>query len=539
MATLLASIFNDVIGPIMRGPSSSHSAASVRIGLLIHDLLGGVPDRLEIDYDSSGSLATTHESQGTDMGLYGGLLGYEPDDPRLPNSPDVLPSTGCTIEVRKPELGDPHPNTYRILGARGSREHRLVALSTGGGMIEVVELDGVPVSLFGDYAVTLFDFGTWRQDPSVVLRTNSTDLAAQASAFAGELLSTHGEIIDTVEVIPGELEHGGALVVVSSGKPLTDEIDCAPDNRRDLRAVLPVLSRRDMVVPFSHASELSPAADLAVRPLSDWALEYEMSRGDIAAPEVHAQARRMLDIMAKGVETGLAGTDYEDRILGWQSGRFVDLQRQGSLLDGGLLNDMIAYVTALMEAKSAMEVIIAAPTAGACATFPGALLAAIDAVEATDEAAERALLTGGLIGVFVTNRSSFAAEVGGCQAETGAGAAMAAAALVELAGGSAALSLSAASQALQNVLGLICDPVGNRVEAPCLGRNVAGAANALSCANMALAGYDHVVPFDEVLDAHRNVSELMARELRCTGLSGLAITPTAQRIELDLSRHRR
>jgi L-serine dehydratase len=185
-----------------------------------------------------------------------------------------------------------------------------------------------------------------------------------------------------------------------------------------------------------------------------------------------------------------------------------------------------------------MEVIVAAPTAGSCATFPGALLATIDSIDASTDQSERALLTGGLIGVFVANRSSFAAEVGGCQAETGAGAAMAAAALVELAGGSAAQSLSAASQALQNVLGLICDPVGNRVEAPCLGRNVTGAATALSCANMAIAGYDHVIPFDEVLDAHRNVSELMARELRCTGLGGLATTPTAQRIELGLTRRR-
>ena len=272
------------------------------------------------------------------------------------------------------------------------------------------------------------------------------------------------------------------------------------------------------------------------RPLSDWALRYETVRGGIDESEVLTHARHLLEIMRTGVNTGLAGTTYDDRILGWQSGEFVKLQESGRLLDGGLLNDMIAYVTALMEAKSAMEVIVAAPTAGSCATFPGALLATIDSISASADASERALLTGGLIGVFVANRSSFAAEVGGCQAETGAGAAMAAAALVELAGGTAAQSLSAASQALQNVLGLICDPVGNRVEAPCLGRNVTGAANALSCANMALAGYDHVIPFDEVLDAHRNVSELMARELRCTGLGGLAVTPTAQRIELSLKR---
>ena len=255
-----------------------------------------------------------------------------------------------------------------------------------------------------------------------------------------------------------------------------------------------------MTVPFSHAGELGGESDLLERPLSDWALEYECARGDIPAEAVMAQARHILDIMRRGVETGLAGTEYEDRILGWQSGRFTEMAATGQLLDGGLLNRMISYVTALMEAKSAMEVIVAAPTAGSCATFPGALLATIDEIDATDAAAERALLTGGLIGVFVANRSSFAAEEGGCQAETGAGAAMAAAALVELAGGSAAQSLSAASQAIQNVLGLICDPVGNRVEAPCLGRNVTGAANALSCANMALAGYQHLIPFDEVLD---------------------------------------
>jgi L-serine dehydratase len=288
-------------------------------------------------------------------------------------------------------------------------------------------------------------------------------------------------------------------------------------------------------VPFNNASEM--IGDLDTAPLSDWALEYECARGGIDVDEALAQARTILRIMRTGVDTGLAGTDYTDRILGWQSGNFASMTASGSLLDGGLLNQMIINVTALMEAKSAMEVIVAAPTAGSCATFPGALLATLDAVQADDETSARALLSGGLIGVFVTNRSSFAAEVGGCQAETGAGAAMAAAALVELGGGSAARSISAASQALQNVLGLICDPVGNRVEAPCLGRNVSGAANALSCANMALAGYDHLIPLDEVLDAHRSISELMARELRCTGLGGLAVTPTAQQIELDLDRH--
>ncbi len=511
------SIFNDVIGPIMRGPSSSHSAASVRLGLLLHDLCGGRPDRVDIQYDVMGSLATTHESQGTDMGLYGGLLGFSPADARIPDAPQLIAEAGTVIEITKPTLHDAHPNTYRIQVERQGDKHEMVALSTGGGMIHVTHLDGWGLDLFGDYEVTLLETGDAASADDVTAALSQQDLDGVQTVSRADgrhlviVLAQHHLTVETIEALRGV------------------------EQAHRLRSVLPVRSRRALTVPFEHASEL-PADLLNDRPLSDFALEYEMARGGIDAEAVHANAAEILSVMRRGVETGLAGTQYEDRLLGWQSGRFVEMQKASTLLDGGLLNDMIAYVTALMEAKSAMEVIVAAPTAGACATFPGALLATIDSVDASPEAAERALLAGGLIGVFVTNRSSFAAEVGGCQAETGAGSAMAAAALVELAGGSAAQSLSAASQSIQNVLGLICDPVANRVEAPCLGRNVSGAANALSCANMALAGYDHLIPFDEVLDAHRSVSELMARELRCTGLGGLAVTPTAQRIELSLKR---
>ena len=511
---LIPSIFNDVIGPVMRGPSSSHSAASVRIGTLVHDLLGGPPDSVEIDYDTQGSLANTHGSQGTDMGLYAGFMGWSADDERLPTAPNVIRHLGTSINVRKPTLNDPHPNTYRIQVWRGEVHHSLVALSTGGGMIEVIEIDDVPVSLFGDYATTL----VW------------------TSSIPHETL---GSLKARNEIDEVSLFGTGPWWLAIKGQATLDDkqlatLDIKGESYR-LRRVLPVGSRAGLAVPFSDSSELGPLASLDRLPLSNWALEYECARGGIERDEVLKQADRMLKIMRKGVQTGLAGTDYEDRILGWQSGRYAELERQGKLLGDGLTHRMTSYVTALMEAKSAMEVIVAAPTAGSCATFPGALLGAIDELGCGEEAARKALLTGGLIGVFVANRSSFAAEMGGCQAETGAGAAMAAAALVELGGGSASQSLSAASQAIQNVLGLICDPIGNRVEAPCLGRNVAGAANALVCANMALAGYDHVVPLDQVLDAHRNVSELMARELRCTGLGGLAITPAARAVEIKLS----
>ncbi len=205
--------------------------------------------------------------------------------------------------------------------------------------------------------------------------------------------------------------------------------------------------------------------------------------------------------------------------------------REGGLLNGGALNRAVLYVTALMEVKSAMGVIVAAPTAGACAALPASCIAVAEEMHLSEEDMARGLLAAGLIGVFITGQWTFAAEVGGCQAEGGSAAAMAAAALVTLAGGTLAQSVAASSMALQSMLGLICDPVAGRVEVPCLGKNVLAASQALSCANMALAGFDPVIPFDEVVDAARRVAGQMPRELRCTSLGGLATTPTAMKIQ--------
>jgi L-serine dehydratase len=192
------------------------------------------------------------------------------------------------------------------------------------------------------------------------------------------------------------------------------------------------------------------------------------------------------------------------------------------------------YVTSLMEMKSSMGVIVAAPTAGSCGALPGAVLGAADTLGSSVEEKAKALLAAGMIGIFIAAHATFAAEVGGCQAECGAGSGMAAAALVTLAGGSARQAVDAASIALQNTLGMICDPVANRVEVPCLGKNVMAASNALACANLALAGYDPVIPFDEVIETMDSVGKSLPMELRCTALGGLSVTRTSRAIEQRL-----
>jgi L-serine dehydratase len=265
------------------------------------------------------------------------------------------------------------------------------------------------------------------------------------------------------------------------------------------------------------------------------AIEYERARGNFTEREVIDRMIAIVRILRKSIASGIAGTSYEDRVLHHQSGRFAEMMNAGRLLDGGALNRIILYVTALMEVKSSMGVIVAAPTAGACAALPGAVIAMAEAMDLDEEQMAKAMLAAGLIGVFIATRWTFAAEVGGCQAEGGSAASMAAAALVTLAGGTRDQSIAAASMAFQSMLGLICDPIANRVEAPCLGKNVMAASNALSCANMALAEFDPLIPLDEVIDAAKHVSGMMPREHRCTSLGGLAITPTSLEIEKRLA----
>ena len=152
------SIFNDVIGPVMRGPSSSHCAAAVRIGKMVRDLMDGEIKDVFIEFDPDGSLATTHESQGSDMGLFGGLLGWDATDDRLANSPKAIQEAGINVKIEITPIDADHPNTYKMTVTNSRETHTITAISTGGGIIEVIEIDGVKISMAGDYYETLIYF---------------------------------------------------------------------------------------------------------------------------------------------------------------------------------------------------------------------------------------------------------------------------------------------------------------------------------------------------------------------------------------------
>ncbi len=467
-----------------------------------------------IEFDTRGSLATTHESQGSDMGLFGGLLGWETADERLTQSARAIREAGIRVQIEIKDMGAQHPNTYKLTLENSAEQHTLTAISTGGGMMEIVEIDGIAVSMAGDYFETLLYPNAEDEAIAKYLRENIE---------ADEILLLRGADTRIIEIKAQNFLEDRLISALR-----------AQYNIKHVKAippVLPVMSRKKISVPFITCEEmLQYNADKNLA-LWELAVHYESARGNMSHEQVWGRMAEIVRLMQKSILDGIAGTKYADRILGHQSGLFQTRMANRQLLDGGMLNQMILYVTAMMEVKSSMGVIVAAPTAGACAGLPGACIGAATSLGLSVDEMTRAMLSAGMIGVFIAAHATFAAEVGGCQAECGSGSGMASAALVTLANGTLKQCVDAASMALQNVMGMVCDPVANRVEVPCLGKNVMAASNALACANMALADYDAVVPLDEVIEAMDRVGKSIPHELRCTALGGLSITRASKEIE--------
>ena len=501
----------------MRGPSSSHCAAALRIGRIARDLMEGKIEELLIEFDTHGSLATTHASQGSDMGLFGGLLGWEATDKRLVESPKTIQEAGIKYQIKIVDYSAKHPNTYKLTLRNSKENHSLIAISSGGGMIEVIEIDGNRISMAGDYFETL-----------IYLDANSNEILKylRNKIEADEINLLGNPDHQIIEVKSQDFIEAKIVNELSSIYKIRSVKRIAP--------VLPVLSHKNTQVPFITCEEMLIFNKGKELPLWELAIAYESSRGNLSHDQVIKQMSEIVRILQSSIQEGIRGTKYVDRILGSQSGQFHTRMENHELLESGMLNQIILYVTAIMEVKSSMGVIVAAPTAGSCGGLPGACIGAASAMGLSLEETTHSMLAAGLIGVFIAAHATFAAEVGGCQAECGAGSGMAAAALVTLANGTLKQSINASSIALQNILGMICDPVANRVEVPCLGKNIMAASNALACANMALANFDAVIPLDEVIDTMDQVGKSLPVDLRCTALGGLSITRTSKAIEAKL-----
>jgi len=510
------SILNDVVGPVMRGPSSSHTAAPFFIGTIARALLGEEPASVTFAFDPKGSFAQVYRQQGSDLGFAAGLMGLPITDERFPRALDVAAEKGLEIKFAvEPLPGADHPNTVEIrMVSRSGQRLSAVARSIGGGSIQFTRVDQWPLELRGEAHEMLVEMKV-EAEPEVLehLSRKVKWVGSPERQIRGDLVLLHLKLysaLDTstkseVGTQPGVFHLWTAPPVFFPlrGKPL-----------------------------FSSAAELVALASSRSSSLGRIALTYESRLLGLSEQEVIEEIIRRFEVMRTSVSRGLEEKLPPMQLLHPSAGRIFQAEAEGKVAVGGIHTRAGARAMAVMHINSGGGVVCAAPTAGSAGVIPGVLVSLVEGRGLTVQEAALALCAASAIGIIIANRATFAAEVAGCQVEIAAAGAMAAAAVVEAAGGTAAQAADAAAISFQNTMGLICDPVQGVVEIPCHTRNAVAASSAFLCADLVLGGYTNPIPLDETIDAVYAVGKMLPRELKCTALGGLSIAPSALKMSV-------
>ena len=508
------SILNDVLGPVMRGPSSSHTAGSYHIAKIVTGLLGAPPVAAGFAFDPAGSYAQVYWQQGVDRAFATALMGWELTDDRFAASLDLAAEAGLAIRFDVRPLAKPdHPNTVEItLRAADGRTLAATARSIGGGAVEVVEVEGWPVHLTGY---------TW--EALVETTAVNADRVVSALSADGQLSASpdHRErdgrvLVDARRVAPLDSAARAAL------EPLGTDAT--------LREAPPIAFVKRGRQLFQSGAEMLVLAGAHGWSLGRAALAYEAELLGLSEAAVIDEVSRRFDIMQAAVHMGLDPAAPSMQLLAPSARAILDADAAGRLPLGGLHTRAAARAMAVMHVNGAMGVVCAAPTGGSAGAVPGVVVTLVEERGLSRDAAAMALLAASAIGVILAERATFAAEVAGCQVEIGAAGAMGAAAVVEAAGGSATQAADAAAIAFQNSMGSVCDLVGGMVEIPCHTRNAVAASSAFVCADLVVGGYVNPIPLDETIDAVYAVGRMMPSELLCTSKGGLAMTPSALRL---------
>lgn len=502
------SIFNEVIGPVMRGPSSSHTAASYHLGRLIRDLLDGDPQKIVISFVKDGSYAEVYQQQGSDLGFATGIMGAEIISEDFIKSLEIVKDVGIDIKFKVKEFAENvHPNTIEIKGVsnKGSKIHAF-AKSIGGGAVQIDELNGWPVYIKGD----------------------SYDLIIEIKE---EVADTVRDLLGQVEGSQGiieEIKDGKRLLTLKSSKPLENNV---LDRLREVEGI----NRFWVTIPFFYPPVSEPifmSGDEMLSYANDRislgkaALAYELKLLGISEADALDEMYRRFLLMKTGVEKGLA-LKGGMQLLTPTAGKIWGAEKENRLPTGGLHTRAAVRALAVMHVNSSMGVVCAAPTGGAAGTLPGVITTLVEEKGLNKEETALAMFAASGIGLILAIKGTFAAEVAGCQVEIGAAGAMGAAAVVEVAGGSARQACDAAAIAFQNTMGSVCDLVQGMVEIPCHTRNAVAASSAFVCADLIMGGYLNPIPLDETIDAVMSVGRMLPRELRCTALGGIALAPSA------------
>lgn len=514
---MLPSTF-EVLGPVMVGPSSSHTAGALRIA----EIAAAIAPRpiKEVTFFLFNSFSETYKGHGTDKALVAGILGLHTYDERVAESFKLAKQQGLKYSFvaagQDPGL---HPNTVDIvLDLEGGMTITMRGESRGGGKVRLVGIDGVDVKVRGEYPTLIM----LHEDLKGSL-TEITGLLAKAginiaslNLYRAPVINKCYTIIESDEKISQAIADAvRALPYVAWAERLTIPGETHPSPNTTVtidfttcKGLLNLCHERNCDIATLMKQREFELADNK----EDVDKKMEQVRTVMSASieeTIHHPRRSLggfLDGQARAVFEKTFGKDGEakDELMGERQTRAV------------------AYAMAVLELSACMGVIVAAPTAGSSGVVPGCFWAF------TKEPAllEKGLYTAAAIGAIIMNNASVAGAEGGCQAEVGSASAMAAAGLCAMMGASPDVCLDAASIAIGNLLGLVCDPVRGLVEYPCQNRNAIGVANAYSAAQLALSGVPCPIPLDEVIEAQNSVGHMLPESLRETAKGGLAVCPS-------------
>jgi L-serine dehydratase len=437
------SILNDVLGPVMRGPSSSHTAGSYHIGRTARSLLGGEPVSATFTFDPAGSYARTYRQQGVDLALTAGLMGWSITDGRFGRALAIARKSGLRVSFRiEPLEKAEHPNTVRIfMASKSGGCLEALAKSTGGGGFQFIEVDDHPVDIKGKAHETV-----------VVADRNAGPRLSRIMAGAGRDLERPFRRKDRNEILISWRKD------VPAGADVLSELRSVP-GVGSVRVADPVFLVRKGEPLFLSAEEMVRTARRKRLSLGETALLYESRLLGLSEDEVLTEILRRYGIMKASVERGMKSRGLAMQLLRPSAGRVLAAERLGKTAVGGIHARAAARAMAAMHVSDSAGIVCAAPTGGAAGTLPGVVVTLSEETRMGERQTAMMLLAASAVGLIVARRATFAAEVAGCQVEIGAAGAMAAAAVVEFAGGSARQAADAAAISFQNTMGSVCDLV--------------------------------------------------------------------------------
>jgi L-serine dehydratase len=504
----------DILGPVMIGPSSSHTAGAVRLGLLARAVLGRTPVSAKITL--YGSFAQTGKGHGTDRAIVAGLLGLRPDDPNVRRAFELAQEQGLAYEISAESLMENmHPNTAKMEISAGNEPLTLWGSSLGAGQVRLWQIEDFRCELDG-------------KSPALLIRhIDRPGLIGHVATVCGDL-NFNISRFNSAREKPGGNALMTAILDQESTPELLDQIRKI-ENVREIRAVAALEPPRpevQLVIPASlYEDDL--AADEFFRQIIDLEAQTSCTVPQAVRQLLHQFLSDMIHALQEALKSdqlsvsALVGREH----VAW--GKYIGA---GASLLGDLPGEIVRDALALAAFNAKMGRIVAAPTAGSSGILPAVIL---NIGEAQDSSADKmigALAVAGMIGAMIARGASLSGAEAGCQAECGSAAAMAAGAVCFLKSHSSQTILNAAALALKNHLGLTCDPVAGLVEVPCVKRNAFCALSSVLAAELSAAGIGSVIPFRQVVEAMNQTGKMIPPALRESSEAGLAGTAAAKKI---------